>query len=109
VVPDVGPFALDLHQSDAHAQADGRHAVRVKGGTILGRHVILGRHASGAFWSPVHATDVALRDNATTFVEVSAIGEIVSNQTGFTSGAQKLYAITVASGNVTAIDDWRFR
>jgi hypothetical protein len=102
VVPDTGAFALDLHQSDASPRADGRQSVRVKGGHVIGR-------TPNAIWAPVAAADVALVDNATTYIEISAAGAIVSNQSGFTGGAQQIYAITVAGGNVTAIADWRFR
>lgn len=41
--------------------------------------------------------------------EVSALGVIVANTSGFTASAQRLYAITVASGAVAAIEDWRSR
>jgi hypothetical protein len=101
--PDAGSFTLDPDRSDAHARADGTHVARVRGGHVLARV------ADGAIWAQVAAADVPLADNATTFVEISAAGTIVSNQRGFTAGAQQLYAITVAAGNITAIADWRFR
>jgi len=103
VVSDVGPFSLDLHQSDPHAPATGKHTVRVRGGLVIGKCNL------SATWEPVHATDVVIVNNATTYIEINGAGGIVSNQSAFTGGAQKLYAITVASGNVTAIDDVRFR
>ena len=62
-----------------------------------------------SIWAPVGGVDVPLVDGATTFIEISALGTIASNQTAFTRGAQQLYAITVAAGIVTAIVDWRFR
>jgi hypothetical protein len=89
--------------SDAHARADGGLSVRIKGGHALGLY------GGNAIWKQVPATDVALSDDATTYIEVSPDGVIVANQSGFTGGAQQLYAITVAAGNVTAIADWRFR
>jgi len=103
VVPGGESFSLDLHQSDAHARADGRLSARFNGGHVIGRY------DQSAVWQPVNAADVELRDNSVNYVEVSRVGVIVTNQAGFTDNAQRLYTISVASGNVTAIEDHRFR
>ena len=54
------------------------------------------------------ATDVALVDNATNYIEVSAAGAIVSNASAFTGGASSLYTVAVSDGIVTGIEDHRY-
>lgn len=102
LVPDSGPFALYPGMSTPRARPDGTFTVRVLGGTIISP-------PPRSTWTAAQGADVALVDDATTYIEISALGAIASNQTAFTGGAQQLYAITVAAGIVTAIVDWRFR
>lgn len=55
----------------------------------------------------VAAGTVTLEDDATNYVEVSTAGVVSANPTGFTSGSIPLYTVTVASGEITAVQDDR--
>ena len=119
LVPSPAAFAIEPELSDTQsttldnssvsrdrlgASAPSRFSIRVRGGYRMPTT------SQAKTWLQVPAADVALMDNATNFIEVSAVtGLITVNTSGFTDGWSALYQVTVASGLVTAIEDERYK
>jgi hypothetical protein len=71
--------------------------LRVGGGVFLdgyGYHGIQGAH-------------LLLTASATNYVEVSSVGVVEGNVTGFTPGAVPLYEVKMGATTITACNDWR--
>jgi hypothetical protein len=91
IFPSAGAFPIHPHTSTGLV-------LRIGGGYLI---------AGRSIWQAVLATEVVLADYATNFVEISPIGVISSNTTGFSSGAVFLYEVFTSGGTVTSIQDWR--
>jgi hypothetical protein len=70
-------FAIQPELSDSTKTPAGRLSIRLNGGWRMPTASVPGA------WGQIPATDVALVDNATNYIEVSAAGAIVSNASAF--------------------------
>lgn len=90
IVPAGDRFDIDVPQSSGLS-------LRVRGGVLL----------DGYGFKSVSNATLALTASATHYVEISDIGVISANTSGFTAGATQLYIVTTGASVVTGVADAR--